>query len=142
MYDELLKYADFINYKYIKYDKKAVNSNFNIKISYCGIGLSIKDFTNESMKMELFAPSYSNNYKLNCNSSVVSEAFNGKEIEIFKRIFVKISDCPEWSQTILYEARQNELIEEQKIEDKIKNKEMKKEKRLALTRKIFPFLKK
>lgn len=122
--------------------KKAVNSNFNIKISYCGIWLSIKDFSNESMKMELFAPSYSNNYKLNCNSSVVSETFNGKEIEIFKRIFVKISDCPEWSQTILYETRQNELIEEQKIEDKIKNKEMKKEKRLALTRKIFPFLKK
>ncbi len=142
MYDELSKYADFINYKYIKYDKKAVNSNFNIKISYCGIWLSIKNFPNESMKMELFAPSYSNNYKLNCNSSVVSEAFNGKEIEIFKRIFVKISDCPEWSQTILYETRQNELIEEQKIEDKTKNKEMKKEKRLALTRKIFPFLKK
>lgn len=140
MYDELLKYAD---YKYTKDDIKPVNSNFNIKISYHGVWITVEDFAKKYLKeLELFAPSYKNGYELECNSSIVNEAFNGKETEIFKRIFVKISDCPEWSQAKLYEIRQNQLAEEQKIEDEIKYQEMRKAKRLALTRKIFPFLKK
>lgn len=143
MYDELLKYADYKDYKYMKNDIKPVNSNFSIKISNHGVWITVEDFTNKHLKeLELFAPSYNNCYELECNSSIVNEAFNGKETEIFKRIFVKISDCPEWSQTMLYKIRQNQLAEEQKIEDKLRYKEMRKEKRLALTRKIFPFLKK
>jgi len=43
---------------------------------------------------------------------------------------------------MLYETRQNQLSEEQKIEDELKYKEMKKQKRLEFTRKIFPFIKK
>lgn len=143
MYDELLKYANFNDYKYTKGDIKPVNSNFNVKISCYGVWISVKDFANKYMnELKLFAPSYSNDYELECNSSIVNEAFNGKETEILKRIFVKISDCPEWSQTMLYEIRQNQLAEEQKTEDELRYKEMKKEKRLALTRKIFPFLRK
>ena len=143
MYDELLKYADYKDYKYTKNDIKPVNSNFSIKISNHGVWIIVKDFTNKYLKeLELFAPSYDNGYELECNSSIINEAFNGKETEIFKRIFIKISDCPEWSQTMLYEIRQNQLAEEQKIEDELRYKEMRKEKRLALTRKIFPFLKK
>lgn len=143
MYDELLKYADYKDYKYTKDDRKPVNSNFNVKISYHGVWISVKDFANKHMnELKLFAPSYNSGYELDCNSSIVKEAFNGKESEIFKRIFVKISDCPEWSQAKLYEIRQNQLAEEQKIEDELRYREMRKEKRLALTRKIFPFLKK
>jgi len=143
MYDELLKYADYMDYKFTKNDRKPVNSNFNVNISYPGIWLTVKDFNNRFMnELELFASSYNGSYELKCNSSIVNEAISGKETEIFKRIFVKISDCPEWSQARLYEIRQNQLAEEQKIEDEIKYKEMKKQKRLELTRKIFPFLKK
>ena len=43
---------------------------------------------------------------------------------------------------MLYETRQNQLAEEQKIEDELKYKEMRKQKRLELKRKIFPFIKK
>lgn len=64
-------------------------------------------------------------------------AIQGKEDEILKRIFIKINDCPKWCQEMLYEFRQNELVEEQKIE--IQN--MRKQKRLELKKKIFPFLK-
>ena len=143
MYDELLKYNDYKDYKFVKYNRKPVNSNFNVKISYHGIYISVKDFENRYMnELELFAPSHKNSYELMCNSSVVNGAIKGKEEEIFKRIYVKISDCPEWSQDMLYKIRQNQLEEEQRIEDEIKYKQMKKQKRLELTRKIFPFLKK
>lgn len=42
---------------------------------------------------------------------------------------------------MLYEIRQNQLAEEQKIEDENKYKEMRREKRLALAKKFFSFLK-
>ena len=132
MYDELLKYADYMDYKFTKNARKPVNSNFNVKISHHGVWLTVEDFNNRYMnELELFAPSYKDSYELKCNSSIVNEAISGKETEIFKRIFVKISDCPEWSQAMLYEIRQNQLAEEQR-----------KQKRLELARKIFPFLKK
>lgn len=143
MYDELLKYNDYKDYKYVKNDRKPINSNFSVEISNHGICVFVKNFENKYMsELELFAPSYKDGYELKCNSSIVNEAFKGKETEIFKRIFVKISDCPEWSQAMLYEIRQNQLIEKQIFEEEIKSKEMRKAKRLELTRKIFPFLKK
>lgn len=141
MYDELLKYADYKDYKYERNDIKPVNSNFSINISSDGICLLVKDSTkNSTYKLELLAPSYDNSYKLNCNSSIINEAFKGKEDEIFKRIHVKISYCPKWSQSRLYKMRQNQLVKEQKYENTIKYYEIKKQKRLELARKIFPFL--
>ncbi len=142
MYDEFLKYADYKDYKQTKDDIKPVNSNFSVEIGHRGISLIVEDFANKYLKeLELFAPSYEYGYELDCNSSIVNEAFRGKETEIFKKNFVKISDCPEWSQAMLYEIRQKQLEEEQKIEDALRRKKERKEKILALTRKIFPFLK-
>jgi hypothetical protein len=143
MYDELSKYSHYKNSKYAKFDKKSVNSNFVIQITHSGVYILVKGFGNLfSNELELFAPSYKNDYVLKCNSNIVNEAIKGKETEIFKRVFVKISDCPEWSQSMLYEIRQNQLDQEQKMEDKIKYKEMRKQKRLQLIRKVFPFIKK
>lgn len=135
LYDELLKYNDYKDFSKSKYATKTVNSNFLVNISNYGVEIFIKNYETE---FKLFAPSYTNNYSFECNSNIVNEAFKGKEDEIFKRIFVKINDCPKWSQALLYEIRQNQLAEEEKIEDR----EMKKQKRLEFTRKIFPFLKK
>ena len=143
MYDELLKYTDYKDSKKSKYDTKSVNSNFCVDMSHYGAGIFVKNFENEyTNEFKLFAPSYDNDYSFECNSSIVNEAIKGKEDELFKRIFVKISDCPEWSQVMLYEIRQNQLAEEQRIEDEKKYQEMKKQKRLELRNKIFPFLKK
>ena len=61
---------------------------------------------------------------------------------IFKRIFVKISDCPIWMQGILYAERKKQVEELEKTEKIRKQKEEKKQKRLEYIRKIFPFIKK
>ena len=128
MYDELLKHAD---YKYYTAQTtKPINSNFNVSISNYGVIISVKDFNSwYGNELELSAPSYKDDYAWKCNSSIVINAFKGNEEEVFRRIYVKISDCPKWSQSMLREIRQNQLAAEQR-----------KEKRLA--RKFFPFLKK
>lgn len=150
LYDELISFADYKDDDNAKYNTKSVNSSFGVDISHYGAGIFVKSQGND---FELFSPSYDNDYSIECNSSIVNEAFKDKESEIFKRIFVKIDDCPVWSQAMLYEIRQNQLAEErrledakqlerQKIEEEIKQREAKKQKRLELKRKIFPFLKK
>ncbi len=154
LYDELISFADYKDDANAKYNTKSVNSSFGVDISHYGAGIFVKSQGNSYSKdFKLFSPSYDNDYSIECNSSIVNEAFKDKESEIFKRIFVKIDDCPAWSQAMLYEIRQNQLAEErrledarqlerQKIEEEIKQREAKKQKRLELKRKIFPFLKK
>ena len=133
MYDELLKYADYKDYMAQTTNRKPINSNFNVSISNHGIIISVKDFNSwYGNELELSASSsYEDGYELKCNSSIVINAFRGNEEEVFRRIYVKISDCPEWCQSILYETRQNQLATEQR-----------KEKKLALARKFFPIFKK
>lgn len=141
LYDDFIKYSDYKN-DYI-FNVRPVNSKFLVDISPRGVSIYTKLPTNIFTKeFNLKFPSYDDEYKYDCNSTTVMDAFKGNENEIFKRIFVKIEDCPKWSQSTLYEIRQKQLAEEQKIEDEIKYKEMKKQKRLELTRRLFPFLKK
>ena len=150
LYDKLISFADYKDHANAKYDTKSVNSSFGVDISHYGAGIFVKSQGNSYSKdFELFSPSYNNDYSIECNSSIINEVFKDKESEIFKRIFVKIDDCPVWSQAMLYEIRQNQLAEERRLEDakqlerrKIKQREAKKQKRLELKRKIFPFLKK
>lgn len=140
-YDELIRYSAYE--KEDCYRVNPINSNFVVNISLHMVDICTKSQTNKFMNdFQLTFSCYDNEYKYDCNSTTVISALREKENEIFKKIFVKISDCPKWSQPILYEKRQNQLAEEQKIEDEKKYQEMKEEKRLALTRKIFPFLKK
>ena len=63
-------------------------------------------------------------------------------LEIFKRIFVKISDCPLWMQGILHLERKKQIEEIERLEKIRKQKEEKKQKRLEYIRKVFPFIKK
>ena len=88
-----------------------------------------------------------------CNSHEISNIVCGQENEIFKKLFVRIDDCPYWSRESLYEIRKKQLDEEKQklLEEKMaeeqellerKKKEEKYQKRLNLRRKIFPFLKK
>ena len=138
-YDELIKYSDYMNEDYSIFNKKAVNSNFIICVSCYGAKILVKD--GFSTEFSLFDPSYENEYKLECNSNIVNESVKGHEEEIFKKVYVKISDLPIWCQDKLYEIRQDQLAQEQKIEDELRYKQMRKEKRLQLVRKICPFIK-
>lgn len=126
LYDEFIKYKDFK--EQYKYSLKSINSKFSIDISPHQISIYMKD-------LRLTAYSYKDEYQYSCNSNIVISAFQGKENEIFKKILIKIEDCPKYYRTILYKKKNNQLSKEQKIEDK--------QKKLELVKTIFPhFLKK
>ncbi len=59
----------------------------------------------------------SQDYKMISDSFLVNEGIEGKEKQFFEKIFVKINECPEWSQSILYTMRANRLSEEQQRND-------------------------
>lgn len=144
LYDELISFPDFKNPNYyIPKIIKSVNTSFMIDITARDVGIFVKSqYYINDYDFILFSSIIFNDYLMECNSSIVIESVKNKESEIFKRIFLKIDDCPEWCQATLYEMRQNQLAEEQIIEEEIKQKEAKKQKKLELKRKIFPFLKK
>lgn len=100
LYDELLKYDGFINQ--YSYGIKPISSNFSVDISQYGVNI----FSNE---FKLSCHSYTNDYDYECNSTSVLAVLQGKEDEIFKRIFVNINDCPLWSRETLYQIRQEQL---------------------------------
>ncbi|MEE3342733.1 MAG: hypothetical protein VZS44_01425 [Bacilli bacterium] len=141
LYDELIKFHDFKNQS--AYEIKALNSNFLVYIGQYGVDIHVDKRSNRFSKdFSLSSHSYKKEYYYECNSTSVITALKGKEDEIFKRIFVKIDDCPEWSKTILYQMRQDQLEEEKRLEEKQLYKEMKRQKRLELKRKIFPWMNK
>ena len=154
LYSDLMQYADYQDTNKGKYAIHAVNSDFLVNVWKYGVEIYVKTpNTHFSNDFELNSPAYDNRYDLECNSSIVLDAIRNQEQEIFKRLYVKIDDCPEWCQDELYVIRQNQLInerkqeeerllEEQRIADEKKYQEMKKQKRLELVRKVFPFIKK
>lgn len=118
-YDKFIEdisfYRDYIN------NVQSTNSNFKINSDEYSIDIKYNhSFT-------LSAMTYKNEYKYDCNSNNVTSICRDKEDEIFKRVFIKIDDCPEWTHEILYGIRKEQL---------------EKQKRLELIRKLNPFRKK
>ena len=142
LYDDLIKFSDFKK-KYV-FNTKTLNSNFSVDISQYGVNIYANSQSNSkfSKDFKLSSSGHKNGYDYQCNSTSVLTALQGKEDEIFKRIFVKIDDCPEWSKQILYRMRQEQLIEEKRLEEEHLYKEMKKQKRLELKKKLFPWMNK
>lgn len=83
-----------------------------------------------------------NGYYYDCKFSDVTRVIKGNEDEVFKSIFIRIDDCPEWSRPILWENRKSQLEEEQRLEDKIKDNLIKKQKRLEFVIRVLPVLNK
>ena len=159
LYDELMEFKDYNEQKH--YDFSAIKSNFKIDISEHGVSIYVD--SPSSLFEKDFKLSFSNNtckYDCYCNSHNVTSVVNGNEREIFKSVFVKIEDCPKWMHKDLFEIRRNELEEQRILElqrweeerrleleriqiaKKMQEKEERKQKRLELVRKIFPFIKK
>lgn len=111
---------------------KSVNSNFLIDINDMEVSVSsnIEEMGHIHF-FKLFKNFKYNEYEYVCNSNTIVSAFRNNEAEIFKRIFVRIEDCPKWTTFLLYEIRKEQL-----------EKEAKKDKRRELKKKIFPFIKK
>lgn len=129
-YDKFIQdisfYRDYMN------NVQSTNSDFKINSDEYSIDIKY----NNSFKLS--AITYKNEYQYDCNSNNVTSVCRDKEDEIFKRIFIKIDDCPEWTHKKLYAIRKEQLEEQEKLE----YKEMKKQKRLELVRRLNPFRKK
>lgn len=141
--DILGKCGEDISYRFDKFIKdisfyrdymdnvQSTNSNFKIDTDKYSIDIKYKNMFTLSARI------FSDEYRYDCNSNNVTSVCRDREDEIFKKIFIKIDDCPEWTREILYRVRKEQLDEILKIE----YKEMKKQKRLELVRKLNPFRK-
>lgn len=126
LYDEFMKYKDF--YKQHNYAFHSVNSSFLIDISSDGLWIKTEGFNLASYNS--FA-----NWECRCNSEMVNSTIRGKEEEISQKIFIRIEDCPLWSQQLLSFLRQEQIKEQQRLEYKSRRK-------LEFTKKFFPWMKK
>lgn len=143
MFDEYILYKEFKNWNRSKNGVKPINCNFFSDINCYGVSIYVPSPSNRFQnEFKLFAPSYDPKYTTECNSSTVMDVIKGNESEIFKRIYVKISDCPLWMQGILYSERKKQVEEIKKAEKIRRQKEENKQKRLEYIRKVFPFIKK
>lgn len=98
--------------KQSSYRVRLVNSDFYTNISSYGV-----EIYSRSINFRLENHSYKEGYKYDCNSLLVLNAFQGKEDALFKRLYVRIHDCPEWCQELLTERRKSQILELQKQEE-------------------------
>lgn len=132
-YDKFIEDISF----YRDYMKNIESSNSTFKISSSEYSIYISNSLKNESDFELSAKIFEDKFDYNCNSNDITSICRNNEIELFKRVFVKIEDCPEWMRSKLYEIRQAQLIEEQKIEEKLQ----KKQRRLEMIKKLNPFRK-
>lgn len=121
LYDEFITLSYYRDKKNNKYDIKSINSIFKVNIN--NLGVEVFDYSIDSSLIKdfkLVSHSDDNDYSLFYKSAVINEIFRGIEEDLFKSIFVKISDCPTWSQSILSEIRFNQLSSERKNHRKLK----------------------
>ena len=107
IYDEYLKHPEYENFYSII---KPVNSNFLVRIRQNGISIFINSLENKYIKDFELSFNY-NNYEYDCNSYDIISTFKDNEEEIFKLIFVKIKELPEFLQSSIFEIRQKQLEE-------------------------------
>ena len=141
LYDEYLGHKEFENIGW--YTPESVNSNFLISINSIGINISSNIELNTRENIFSLSTRHQDDdgvYQYKCNSNNIINEIKGHESELFKRIFIKIEDCPEWTRAILTEQRKKQLDKQQQDKKELQIKEEKKQKRLELLRKIFPFL--
>ena len=135
-YNEMVKYSSYRSESSLRISP--INSRFFINIGSFGVDVFTK-CSNENDDFNLLSNN-NKEYKYSGNFNII-DCIKGNEDEFFKNIFVKIDDCPTWIQNILYTIRQEQLMNEQKIEDEKIYKDIKKQKRLNLKKKFLPFLK-
>ena len=65
-------------------------------------------------KIKISSHNYADKYTYHYKTTAIIGSLKRNEKKKKKKIFVKISDCPKWSQETLYEIRQKQLKKEQK----------------------------
>lgn len=131
LYDQCRQFSNDMHQEIRKL--ATVNSDFFVEIN--SEKMSIYTSPNG---FKLYWCDSTNSFECNGSNSIIN-IIKGLEEEIFKRTFVKIENCPKWSRVTLYEMRQNQLLKE-KI-DKMKPKQLAKEKKHKMIKSIFSFFK-
>ena len=133
LYDDFLPFEDFRNINFYKEKITTVNSTFKANIYNYRVDIFVHnddiDHLHDYFRIE--ALTLGNEYNCDSINNEVEELFSNIEERFFKKIFVKINDCPEWMQKELSKIRQEQLKPKEEI---------KKEKKLI--KKLFPFLNK
>lgn len=140
LYDTLLGFEKYRDDNESNYRIRTANSSFEASVSHYGAG--VYEYDRLEQKFKLYSPSYDNEFSIECNSSMLQEAFKNNEDELFKRIYIPISKCPTWCQDALRERRRQQMLEEERKEREEMLKEERRQRRQELKEKFFPFLKK
>ena len=99
---------------------RTMNSKFKVDISSFGVSLR-SGGNNFSLDMK----SYTDEPDYSCSSYNIISILDKKENELFKKIYVRIDDCPEWMHGILYERRASALQEKERLREEQSAIEMK-----------------
>ncbi len=129
--DFLNFYNFFINYDYyheqVNFNVKPINSKFLVDISNYGVNIYVKRNNDILTKIfELNSRSWNNTYICKCNSDEIKNLISNNEDEIFKKIFVKINECPEWSKSELYKLKKEQKEEIKNTGEKCKEENKRK----------------
>ena len=135
-----IEHVETIPSKEANYKIRTANSNFEASVSHYGAG--VYEYDRLDQKFKLFSPSYDDEFHIDCNSSMILEAFKNNEDELFKRIYIPISECPTWCQDALRERRRQQILEEDKKAQEEMLREERRQRRKELKEKFLPFLKK
>lgn len=104
-----------------------INSSLKAYINYYGIDLYIGNCLLSS-PFYIEWRTHNGSIKTNINSSNTNKLIRDNQTELLKKIYVKIKDCPIWTQEILQNIRQDQLIKEEQEEQK-KQKRLERKKR-------------
>ena len=120
-YDKCVSYKDIFS----EWCKKVPTDNKNFKVSIGYNNIYLKLVTDNGKKYENFID-YDGKFDFRSDPIVKSMLYN-KEFEFFKKIFVRIEDCPKWMRDELRERREADIrsikMEEEKSKyTKIKRK--------------------
>lgn len=139
LYDFFMKNKDYV--KNSNYGITSTNSCFLVDAGYYGVTISTRYADNQKM-FKLSAPSYTKGYTHYMYSPFIDAVLGNSESELFKRIYVKIADCPKWCLEELYNERLLQLENEQKYEEETILRRKKIQRKDEIKRKLFPFIKK
>ena len=145
LFDRLNEFKSFKT-QYV-FDSKTLNPNFRVVIAPSGVEISTIA-NNREDKFGLSYGALSEKYSYKSNSTLVLGTVGGIEEELFKRTFVRIDNCPEWSRDELYQIRQAQLARakqqeqerierEKRLEAERIAQEEREQKRLEFRRKLF-----
>ena len=98
------------------YFKKTVNSKFEFTVYNACMFIC---YRNDLGLLDDFDLTYYNKkdiYEYYSNSKEIINLVKGNEDTLYKKIFVKIEDCPKWSRDILYNKR-HEQIDKNKVKN-------------------------